>query len=182
MSWTFAPSSLLPRLHHFQSLDRVHTLTLNEFNLPLWATHYQTCFSHFYPTLTSLTLNHCVGYDELILQFVPQFPRLESLCVERVCNWLDIVLLASPIPTVTVKQSPPLCGHLRLIAHDYLPQLTAYLLREGVNFRSVELEKFRWDRAQPILNPFAHTLECLTIVPGSNGMYHLLFPSAGMAK
>ena len=127
MSRTFAPSSLLPRLRHFQSLDRVHTLTLNEFNLALWASHYQTCFSHFYPTLTSLTLSHCVGYDELILQFVLRFPRLESLCVERVCSWLDNLLLAPPIPTVTVKQSPPLCGHLRLIAHDHLPQLTTFL-------------------------------------------------------
>ena len=34
MSETFAPDALLPRLHHFRSLDRVHTLTLGELYLP----------------------------------------------------------------------------------------------------------------------------------------------------
>ena len=181
MSRTFAPDALLPHLHHFQSLDRVHTLTLEEFNLLRWVSHYQTCFSHFYPTLTSLTLSRCVDYDRLLLQFVLQFPRLENLCVERLWEWANLVV-APPNPNVTVDQPPPLCGHLRLNGGDTLPQLTTYFFREGVNFRSVELEKFPRVRAQPILNACAHTLECLTIIPSSTGMHQLLFPSMGMTK
>ena len=187
MSETFAPHALLPRLHHFRSLDRVHTLTLGELYLPRWASHYQTCFSHFYPTLTSLTLSRCVNYnrDRLLPRFVLQFPHLENLCVEWVLEFLRIGLLPSPNSTVTVDRPPPLCGYLRLAGRDALSQLIACVaceLSTGVNFRSVELEDFCGDQAQPILNTCAHSLECLTIIHSHKGTHQLLFLSMGTDK
>ena len=181
MSLTFSPDAILPHLHHFQSLNHVHTLTLEEFNLLRWTSHYQTCFSHFYPTLTSLTLRRCVDYDRLLLRFVLQFPRLENLCIERLWELVNLEV-APPNPTVTVDQPPPLCGHLRLTGGDTLSQLTTYFSREGVNFRSVELEKFPGSRAQPILNACGHTLEYLTIIHNGDGMHQLLFLSMGIAR
>ena len=52
------PESLLPRLHQFRTLNRIHTLTLEYTFFPAqeWANYYEACFAHFYPILTSLTL------------------------------------------------------------------------------------------------------------------------------
>ena len=184
MTHCFAPDALLPRLHHFQSLDRVHTLTIEDFYLPRWVPHYRTCFSHFHPTLTSLTLLRCLDYnkDRLLPGFVLRFPHLENLCVERVRELLRIGPQPLPDSTLTVDQPPPLRGYLRLAGPDTLRQLAACFacdLSTGVNFRSVELEDFCDDQAQPILNACAHTIERLTIILGSNGMHQLLLLSMG---
>ena len=182
MSLTFAPDALLPHLHHFRSLDHVHTLIMEEFDFLRWTSHYQTCFTHFYPTLTSLTLSRCVDYDILLPRFVLQFTHLENLCI----GWVwRIGLLPPPNSTVAVNQPPPLCGHLRLAGRHSLPQLATYFAHElltAVKFRSVELEDFHGALVQPILNARAYALERLTIIPSSTGMHQLLFPSVSMAK
>ena len=45
----FIPSVLLPYLHHFQSLDQIHTLILTSYSPIPWLNHYKTYFFHFYP-------------------------------------------------------------------------------------------------------------------------------------
>jgi hypothetical protein len=182
---TFVPDILLPHLHRFQSLDRVNTLTVDHYDAIAWVSpeHYKTCFIHFYPTLTSLTLRHPSGHYRLILQFALQFPNLESLCLESV----EHELWHSPgmIVPALIDQSPPLRGHLRLVGAvpvaQYLIDL-AYELPNGINFRSVELEGFAGSYAQHLLNGCAHTLEDLIIVPRSFGTNRLSLPLLGMTE
>jgi hypothetical protein len=173
---TLTSDILLPHLRHFQSLDRVHALTVDYYD-PItwtWPEHYKTCFIHFYPTLTSLTLHHPSGHHRVIFQFALQFPNLENLCLESVEHelWHNSGMI---VPAI-VDRSPPLRGHLRLVGivpeARYLIDL-AYELPNGINFRSVELEGFAGSCAQHILNGCAHTLENLIIVPRSTGTYPL---------
>ena len=175
MPHAFTPDVLLPHLHHFQSLDRVHTLTLEHFDSLPWADHYKFCFVHFYPTLTSLTLSHPFNHYRLLLQFAFQFPNLENFCIEGLLNdersRMDLLSLA------VIDQSPPLCGHLRLSGVDTVvpwPIDLTHELPNGINFRSVELEAFFGSRAQYVLNACAGTLESLTIVPQGTGARHLI--------
>ena len=169
------PGILLPHLHHFQSLTRVHTLTIWFCSIFKWANHYKTGFAHFYPTLTSLTLINPFGPCRIIMQFALQFPNLENLCIKMLgVGW-------NPGPnseqggmdptTVIIDQSPPLSGHLRLGGHSAVSGLVdlVYELPNGFNFRSIELEDFSGDCVQPILQSCAHTLEDLTIVLNDDG-------------
>ena len=171
---TFTPESLLPHIHHFQSLDRVHTLTIENYNAPSWENHYNTCFVHFYPTLTSLTLSFPFSRYRPLLQFALQFPNLENLCLE----WLPLKDSHIPEPTIPtlVERSPPLCGHLRLAGYGTTGQEPVDFTHEipnGFNFRTVELEAFFGDGVQHILEACANTLENLTIFPLGVGK-HLL--------
>lgn len=171
---TFTPRNLLPHLHHFQSLDRVHTLTIEHYDAPSWENHYDTCFIHFYPTLTSLTLSHPFSRYKPLLQFALQFPNLENLCLE----WLPIKVGHIPDPTAPtlIERSPPLRGHLRLAGYGTTSQEPVDFTRElpnGFNFRTVELEAFFGDRVQHVLDACANTLEDLTIVTLGTGK-HLL--------
>ena len=166
----FNPDTLLPHLRHFQSLDRVHTLAIEQFDPLRWANHYQTCFAHFYPTLTSLTLSDSHNCDGLLLRFALQFPHLENLCVE----WMATKRKPLSVPDFTVDQPPPLSGHLRLVGYSTVPKLAVYFVRRfpnTANFRSVELETFFGNQAKYILNACAHTLERLTILPDGAGMH-----------
>lgn len=172
----YTPENLLPHLHHFRCLDRVHSLTIVHYNAVKWANHYKTCFIHLYPTLTSLALCNSFGSYQAIMQFALQFPNLENLTIEllQVGGMLD--------PTTTaIGQSPPLCGHLRLVGYDTTTEWPgstdlAHALLNGFNFRTVELEAFWGDRVQQMLQSCAHTLEDLTIIPHKTGEYRLSFP------
>ena len=177
----FTPDNLLPQLHHFRSLDRVHTLTIEQFDPLRRVNHYPTCFAHFYPTLTSLALSHPLEYHRL-LRFALQLPHLENLCVEW---WATMNLLPPPGFTVTIRQAPPLCGYLRLAGHNTMPRLDEYCVCELPNtakFRSVELENFSGNQAQHILSACAHALEYLSIILDGDSMHQLLFFSLGMTK
>ena len=79
---TFSQDALSPHLHHFQSLDRVYALTIDSYDVRSWADHYKSHFTHFHPTLTTLTLRRPRGDYRLILEFTLQFPNLLSLCLE----------------------------------------------------------------------------------------------------
>lgn len=174
-SCLFTPDTLQPHLHHFQSLRQVHTLTIDSYNAITWESHYTTCFIHFYPTLTSLTLHRPSGHHRHILQFVLQFPNLENLCLE----WPQSGLIPPgvTVPTI-VDQFPPLRGHLRLAGLDGLVQRlmdSAYKPQNWIKFRSVELED-SFDghaHAQHILNMCAGTLENLTITPRGIGTHRV---------
>lgn len=158
---TFTPESLLPYLQKFQSLDRVHTLTILDYAAITWTTHFETCFHHFYPTLTTLTLQNAFGPYELLLQFALQFPNLENLSLE----WLST---SNPPVPVVINHSPPLRGHLRLAgncAAIHWPVELTRGLSGGPNFRSIELDTFFGIPSPDIFNMCAYTLEHLIIRP-----------------
>ena len=169
----FTPEILLPHLRHFQSLNRVHTLTIDHCCTNKWVNYHTTCFAHFYPTLTSLTLSHPCGHDQL-LHFALQFPNLENLSLE----WLgfDREFESGLIDVATPERSPPLRGCLRLVGYGTLVQLSTGLFGEppkGFNFRSVELENFPGNHAQRALTACAQTLENLTITAYILGVLRL---------
>ena len=174
MAHTFIPDTLSPHLHHFKSLDRVHSLRIDQYNIASWANHDKTCFLHLYSTLTSLTLSRPFHHYRLLLQFALQFPNLENLCIEWLVpeQWLLTIL---PLPTI-VDQSPPIRGHLRLAGVDSAvewPADIAHELPNPINFRSVELEGCVGSRAQHALQACSRTLENLTIIPHETGKYQL---------
>ena len=156
----FTPDILLPHLHHFKSLDRVHTLTIQEFEPILWVDHYKTCFAHFYPTLTSLALLHAFYPSQHITRFALQFPKLENLSLK----WLIpgfLYGLDVAVPAISDK-SAPLRGHLRLAG--YATEVEWPTGVDSINFRSVEVdEPCRPASAQRTLNMCARTLESLTV-------------------
>ena len=159
----FTPEILLPHLHYFQSLNQVHTLSIDHFCAGEWVNYHMACFAHFYPTLTSLTLRHPCNHDRL-LNFALRFPNLENLSLQ----WLKLhqKLESSLTDIATPEQTPPLRGCLRLVGCGTLTQLLTVLFREppkGFNFRSVELYDFPGSQAQHALNACARTLETLAI-------------------
>ena len=175
---TFTPDTLRPHLHHFQSLDRVHSLTIGSYAANKWARYFNTYFTHLYPSLTSLSLCFSSGHYRLLLQFVLQFPNLENLCLEHLVHQEEIPIYLA-LPAIPDK-SPPLSGHLRLCdpeigdAGQWVVDL-AYNLPNGIKFRSIELEHFSGQHAQHIVNACGRTLENLIIVISGNGTYLLLF-------
>lgn len=175
----FTPDDLLPRLHHFKSMNRVHTLTIDFYHAIAWVDDYKTNFAHFYSTLTSLTLCCPSGHYRLILQFALQFPNLESLGIEWLDdeNWLGLGLMA---PT-TIDQYPPLRGRLRLAganaATKFLADL-AYAFPNGLNFRSIELKSIPGEVIGQIANQYrTQTLEDVTLVLSIFGTHQHSFSS-----
>ena len=171
---TFAPDTLLPHLRHFQSLDRVHTLTIERYDADLWKNHYKRCFGHFSLTLTSLTLRRPSGHHQPLFQFILQFRNLENLCLE----WLDGNARIRPdvvVPTL-INQTLPVGRHLRLARIDGAvewPMEFADELRRKLKFRSVELEDSFGDHGWRFLSEYARTVEYLTIIPSKVGTYRL---------
>lgn len=166
---TFTPDALSPHLHHFQSLDLVHTLTIEHYDAAAWKNHYKTSFVHFYPALTSLTLRRASGQYQSLLPFILQFPNLENLCLE----WLIGPRNSRTVPTI-IDQFPPLCGHLRLAGYSTVVRWLTDAIHEVpnvINFRSVELEDFSGVDARHLLEACANTLENLTIIPRANGTH-----------
>ena len=155
---TFTPENLLPHLHHFQTLNRVHTLTIKHYDTFRWANHYRAYFVHFYPTLTSLSLWYPSGHFPSLFQFALQFPNLEYLCL--------CLKNEERIPAIH-GQSPPPDQYFRLSCVYPVEQCPADLSNEQQNkmtFRSVELERPSRSHARQILDACADTLENLTIV------------------
>ena len=164
---------------HLKSLDRVHTLSIEQYHATVWVKHCDTNFTHFYPTVTSLTLTRSVGPCRLLLQFVLRFPMLQNLCLEGlICVQTEQNLTVPTIP----HRSPPFCGHLRLAGFHTVagwPAASTHELANGTNFRSIELEDFSGEDAQHILKTCARTLRSLTIVPLWTGTDPFPFLSSG---
>lgn len=176
-SCTFTPDTLQPHLHSFQSLDRVHALTIDHYNADAWSTYYKSYFLHFYPALTSLTLRHPSGQYRLILRFALQFPNLENLCLE--CPQRDLSILPGAIIPTTTDRFPALRGNLQLAGlNGAVWRMMDFACRNGTNFRSIELEDAFDDHrhAQRILNACAGALENLTITPHGIGTRRVLIP------
>ena len=164
MACLFTPDILIPHLDHFQSLDQVHSLTIDSYDGVLWRKYHSTCFAHFYLTLTSLTLHRPINHYRFILQFALQFPNLQNLCIEHPEDSERIPDLVIPL---IVDKSPPLRGHLRLVgigSEDWFTEF-ANDLPNGINFQSVELRGVFWDHSQRILTACGGTLEDLIVVP-----------------
>ena len=160
--YLFIPRILELHLHHFKSLDHVHTLTLTSFSVDLWENDYKTYFLHFYPTLTSLTLHKTFGPYRLLLQFALQFPNLENLCIETLYGLVQ----GEPAIPADVDQSPHSRKHLRLVGEDIpIAVGSAPGLPNRANFWSVELEDFFGVHAQDTLDACACTLEKITLIP-----------------
>lgn len=168
----FIPDAVLPHIHHFQSLNRVHTLIIEHYDAVLWAKHYRSCFVHFYPTLTSLTLSRPFGRCRALLRFALQFPNLKNLCFE----WLrgeEGTRSVFPLPDL-VHRSPPLRGHLRLAFGAVVqpPEDLIHGSRNPIHFRSAEFQSDSYDNhAQHIFDTSAHTLEDLTIASSGTSTY-----------
>ncbi|KAF9781756.1 hypothetical protein BJ322DRAFT_1111680 [Thelephora terrestris] len=168
----FNSEVLLPHLRHFQSLDRVHTLVIENYYPSSRPDLPRICFDHFYPTLTSLTLTSPFDHYRALLRFALLFPQLENLAFEWLKNdeWYPLSATAPPI----VDKFPPLCGNLRL-AFPRSAQWPRALIREiqnGINFRSIELEsEYLWDHGHFLLGPCSRSLEEVTIV--TNGSTHV---------
>jgi hypothetical protein len=172
----FTPGILLPHLHHFQTLDRIHAFTFDHYNTDPWAILDTSCFIHFYPTLTSLTLRRPSGHYRLVLKFALQFPNLEDLCIEWPGS--DEVSEGVIVPAI-VDQFPPLRGHLRLVGLGGAvrwPTDFAHELQSGINFRSVEIEESSAGYTQDILSACAGTVESLSLVPRGFGTFQVSSP------
>ena len=171
-SGTFAvtPATLLPHIQHFKSMDRIRAITIEQHDGDVWASHYESCFRHFYPTLTSLTLRRPLGNYALVLRFALQFPNLENLSLE----WLDKNLGRDlDAPTTVDRPSPPR-RHLRL-AHfsDEVEWPASFVceLQVGFKFRSVELEDSFVGRCQRLLDTCADRIRYLTITASTYGTH-----------
>ena len=176
----FTPDILLPHLDRFRTLKRVHTLTMEDSSClgREWEGYHKTCFAHFYPTLTSLTIRdgHVESF-QAIMQFVLQFPNLENLSLERVyrSGWSGS---RWPVPD-DFDRPPRLCGHLRLAGGDALamwPVDPTHKLSRIFHFRSVELTDVGESDVR-ILNTFVGSLEDLTVVPRGEGTRQPSFSS-----
>ena len=165
----FSPEILLFHRRHLRSLDQVRTLIIEHYDALFWLNHYNTLFANFRHAVTSLTLSRPVSHCQHVLQFIPQFPRLENLCLE----WLKSEgWFQQGLTVPVVVDQPSLRGHLRLAGTVTVARLlvaSTCQLSERINFRSVELEAFCGEDAQRILSVCAHTLEDLTIAPLRTG-------------
>ena len=162
----FTPDTLLPHVHHFQSMDRVHAITIERFDSRAWEGHYKTCFAHFYLTLTSLTLHRPSCSPEDFLVFVLQFPNLENLSIEW---WNECC--GSPTSRPAAPAAPTILReHLRLANLDGgWPSIADSLRENGFTFRSVELDGSFSYHGQEALDANASSIQSLTIISGING-------------
>ena len=181
MRYPFVPSILRPHLHlhHFRSLNHVHTLILASFPVVLWENHHKTYFVHFYPTLASLTLRKTFGSYRLLLQFALQFPKLENLCIEEP----EGLVQGEPAIPADIDQSLHLRKHLRLVGQD-IPIGMGFTpgqpgLPNRMSFRSVELEVFFGGHAQDTLNACASTLEKSPLYLAGSVRVSMLAPFVG---
>jgi len=173
MGHVFAPDFLLPHLGQLQSLDRVHSFTIEACDALLWQSHHDTIFTHFYPTLTSLTLHRPLSHYRYVLQFALQFPNLQNLCIEHPAGseWIRPGL----ITPATIDVPPPLRGHFRLVGVGVVrwPTKFSYELPSGINFRSVELQGVPRNQGQKIVRACAGTLEDLAIMLCGDGTHRV---------
>ena len=79
----FRPYFLEPRLQCFQSLDRIHTLTIDSYEASAWCWVHDTHFAHLCSTLTTLRLRFPKGQFGCVLEFALQFLNLENLTIEN---------------------------------------------------------------------------------------------------
>ena len=163
--FAFSPNILEPHLQHFKSLDRVNTLTIYSYDSVIWRHVYNTHFSQFHPTLTTLVLRSLTSHYRFVLQFVLQFPSLENLTLKYLRHETGEYSGIS-VPS-KVTQYPPLNGRLRCASlYSGDPEWTkefAFGPLGGINFRSVEFRDVHREHGQHILDGCASSLEEFTV-------------------
>ena len=171
MDCMFSPYLLEPYLHHFRSLDRIHTLRILSYSAHLWIDDYNTYFTHFYPTLTTLALHFPAGDYRDVLRFALRFPNLENLTLDSILDGTSDTTGTSVPPLVS--KSPPLRGRFRcatlLPGDPAWAKDLAFGLPGGINFRSVEFQGVYWGCGQPILDGCAGSLEEFIVRVGGDG-------------
>ena len=181
---SFSSQTLTPHLRHFQSLDRIHTLTIRS---PVLDTYNPISFAHLHHTLTTLELyssTKCSGY---VLHFITQFPNLQNLTLEathaEAWGW------SGTSPPLDPSRSPPLRGHLRCIgvspSSPMWPRGFPSDLPHGIGFRSIEFRDVHCGQGQQILDGCADSLETFTIQIDRKGEHQgtvLLFPHVTEAE
>jgi hypothetical protein len=158
-----------PHLQHLQSLDRIHTLTVHWCNPFVSRVIYDSSFSNFYPTLTTLVLHSSIRANHsYVPYFIRQFPNLQNLAFQSLCPpTLDWTAFRGPPVVSQAPPPPPLRGHFRYInvtpGTPLWPKRFPSDLPCGLNFRSVEFRNVHCSKGQKILDLCAGTLEELTI-------------------
>ncbi|KAF9781699.1 hypothetical protein BJ322DRAFT_1111630 [Thelephora terrestris] len=165
----FSPPLLGPHLQHLQSLDRIHTLTVHWCNPFVSRVIYDSSFSNFYPTLTTLVLHSSIHDDHrYVPHFIRQFPNLQNLTFRSLRSPpLDWTAFREPLVVSQAPPPPPLRGHLRCInvtpGTPLWPKSFPSDLPCSLNFRSVEFQNVHCSNGQQILDLCAGTLEEFTI-------------------
>jgi len=133
----FVPQDLQEYLPQLRSITRLHSLTLDKFDLSPFIPVFDEHFGMFTDTVRHLNIRRSYGAERDLLYIISQFNMLEDLTLVSPPDRL-IVRPEHHIPTIT--QSPPLRGKLVLAGAPSreLPKGLA-ALPGGLNFRSLEL-------------------------------------------
>ena len=140
----FVPKDLQEYLPQLQSITRLDSLTLEIFDLPLFASVFDAYFGIFANTLRHLDIRRAHGGERVLLYIVSKFPLLEDLTIVSPGGGFA----SPPVPAIT--QSPPFRGKLILASvrtREFPEGLAAF--PGGLNFRSIELAQC--DHPQAVL-------------------------------
>ena len=148
----FYPRHLQEYLPYLRSITKLHTLTLNAFDISPFIPVFNEHFGMFANTLRHLNIRNTHATTRDLTYIMCQFPLLEDLTIAHPVE-LEIAHPGDKVPVIT--QSPPLRGKLALVWAG--PMLSGGLAAfpGGLNFRSLELS---WSRnLGPILAACSHT-------------------------
>jgi len=133
----FIPQDLQEYLPQLRSITRLHTLTLDRFDLSPFIPVFDEHFGMFTDTVRHLNIRRPYGAERDLLYIISQFNLLEDLTI---VSPLDRALTHPGHPAPTITQAPPLRGKL-ILANASSRGLFGGLaaLPGGVNFHSLEL-------------------------------------------
>ena len=147
-------------LFHFSALTNIRELAIQYMDVSSFFPTVRQYFTHFLPTVRSLTLNCPSGSSRQIVFFVGLFPHLEDLKLTNVLVYPRV----SEDPTLVPPSTPPLRGRLTLI-HLVRPEILKDIITlfGGIRFRYMDL--YYVYGMQLILDAAAETLETLRLYP-----------------
>jgi len=154
----FIPQDLQEYLPQLRSITRLHSLTLDKFDLPPFIPVFNEHFGMFADTLRHLDIRRPHGTERDLLYVISQFNLLEDLTFVSPPD-RPIVRPGHHVPAIT--QSPPLRGKLVLvqaISTELLEGLAT--LPGGLNFHSLELSSCVYPQA--VLTACGHTVTSIS--------------------
>ena len=152
---SFNPGRMREYLPRLRSIARLHSLTLDTFNILPFTSVFDKHFGTFTNTLRHLDIRNARGTEQQLLYIICQFPLLEDLSIISPSELEADLQPDHPVPTIT--RSPPLRGKLFLAygcSKGFLCGLAT--LPGGLNFRSLEL--FRCTHSQVALVACSHSV------------------------
>jgi hypothetical protein len=157
------PENVL-QLQQLRALETVHTLTIESLALHKVLPIFDSCFSHFVPTLQSLCLR-ATRYENVhqLMEFICRFPRLDDLELTDPLGPDDLGMVDAPPGTEKPRPQQPLPfrGHLVLQGNVSIVQ-SPLDHSGGIRFRSIEVGARQQDLAK-LLVACSSTLELLRI-------------------